>query len=215
MECLGTKSSVLEIFTSKVRGKIFIHEGNIIHAESGQLAGDVALYSLLALRGGGFNLMPFTEPSQRTIEGSWEFLLMEAARLTDEGGESAPSSAPEPTVAMGDIPDVFAPVARTIAAPAPASKPSVAPEPATRPHQTQITQTVLWSGGGELLHAWQCAVTDQAKQLVEFIEQQAGQISATAAVGRFHRLEATTPDGRVICQIQSDRRLLVATGGKA
>ena len=39
-----------------------IHEGNIIHSDCGQLSGDVALYTLLALRGGGFNLMPFTEP---------------------------------------------------------------------------------------------------------------------------------------------------------
>ena len=85
MECLGRKSSVLEIFTGKVRGRIFICEGAIVHAESGALQGEVALYGLLALRGGEFNLLPFTEPPRRTIEGQWESLLMEAARLSDEG----------------------------------------------------------------------------------------------------------------------------------
>ena len=38
MECLGRKSSVLEIFTGKVRGRIFICDGAIVHAESGALA---------------------------------------------------------------------------------------------------------------------------------------------------------------------------------
>jgi two-component system chemotaxis response regulator CheB len=205
MECLGAKSSVLEIFTSRVRGKIFIADGNIIHAECGQLQGDVALYSLLALRGGGFNLMPYAEPGQRTIEGNWEFLLMEAARLRDEGGEVAPpASEPEQ---MAEIPDVFAP-ASIGKSPAAAASPAPAAL-AHEPRPPRIAQTVLWSGGGELLHAWECAAPEKAKQLLEFIEQQAGQVSTTAAVGRFDRLEISTPTGRVIAQVQSDRRLLV------
>jgi CheY-like chemotaxis protein len=85
LECLGRKSSVLEIFTGKVRGRIFICDGAIVHAESGTLQGEVALYGMLALRGGEFNLLPYIEPPRRTIEGQWESLLMEAARLTDEG----------------------------------------------------------------------------------------------------------------------------------
>jgi CheY-like chemotaxis protein len=215
MECLGAKSSVLEIFTHKVRGHIYIHEGNIIHSDCGQLSGDVALYTLLALRGGGFNLMPFTEPSQRTIEGSWEFLLMEATRLRDEAGETARPPEAEAAVAVENIPDVFAPASRIAATAEPVRQVSESPETASGQRQTQIAQTVLWSGGGELLHAWQCPSTDQAKQLMEFVEQQAGQISNTAPVGRFDRLEAATNGGRVVCQIQSDRRLLVATGGRA
>ena len=45
----------------------------------------LAAFCVLALRGGEFNLQPFTEPPRRTIEGQWENLLMEAARLNDEG----------------------------------------------------------------------------------------------------------------------------------
>lgn len=231
MECLGTKSSVLEIFTSKVRGKIFILDGSIIHAECGQLQGDVALYSLLALRGGGFNLLPFTEPNQRTIEGSWEFLLMEAARLRDEGGEvPPPETEAESPVAVADIPDVFAPAPRAPVA-APTAQPAPAPTPVSGvpsiprgvtpmplpsvagPQTVRIVQTVLWSGGGELLHAWQCPAPEAAKELLEFIEAQAGHISTIAGVGRFDRLEVITPQGRVIAQLQSDRRLLVQSEG--
>ena len=85
MECLGRKSSILEVFTGKVRGRIFICDGAIVHAESGALLGEVALYGLLALRDGEFNFQPFAEPPRRTIAGHWESLLMEAARLSDEG----------------------------------------------------------------------------------------------------------------------------------
>ncbi|HRT10904.1 MAG TPA: response regulator, partial [Candidatus Paceibacterota bacterium] len=84
MECLGRKSSVLEVFTGKARGRIFIRDGEILHAETGSLQGELALYSLLGLRGGEFNLLPFSPPPERTITGQYEFLLMEAARLSDE-----------------------------------------------------------------------------------------------------------------------------------
>ena len=40
-----------------------------MHADSGALQGEVALYGLLALRGGEFNLLPYAEPSSRTIAG--------------------------------------------------------------------------------------------------------------------------------------------------
>src|SRR5207237_578408 len=75
----------LEVFTGKVRGRVFVCDGDIVHAESGNLQGEVALYGLLGLRGGEFNLRPFSEPPTRTISGHYEFLLMEAARLVDEG----------------------------------------------------------------------------------------------------------------------------------
>ena len=99
MECLGRKSSILEIFTGKVRGRIFVAEGSIIHAESGSLQGEVALYGLLGLRGGEFNLRPFSEPSSRTITGQYEFLLMEAARLSDEGAAALDNPVPSSILA--------------------------------------------------------------------------------------------------------------------
>src|SRR5207302_1776455 len=95
MECLGRKSSVLEVFTEKVRGRIFISDGSIVHAESGTLQGEVALYGLLALRGGEFNLLAFQEPARRTIAGQYEFLLMEAARLQDESSDTPPDVIPD------------------------------------------------------------------------------------------------------------------------
>ncbi len=84
MECLSRNSSILEITARKETGNVYIKDGSIIHAAFGPRSGEAALNYLLALKGGEFKLRTFTEPPTRTIEGAWEFLLMEAARLRDE-----------------------------------------------------------------------------------------------------------------------------------
>ena len=50
-------------------------------------------------------------------------------------------------------------------------------------------------------------------RLLEQVEQQAAQLSSLAPVGRFDRLEILTPDGRILCQVQPDRRLFVRSSG--
>ena len=194
LECLGRKSSVLEIFTGRVRGRIFICDGGIVHADSGALQGEVALYGLLALRGGEFNLLPFTEPARRTIQGHWESLLMEAARLNDEGQvflepEDAGPGAAEP----GQL---------AVAG---------AMEPAT--DQVHIEEIVLCSGTGEVLYEWGSKSLELRLRLLEQIEQQANQLSSLAPVGRFDRVEILTAEDRIVCQVQPDRRLFVRRAG--
>lgn len=237
MECLGAKSSILEVFTSKMRGRIYIHDGSIVHAEQGKLQGELALYHLLALRGGGFNLMPFAEPSQRSIQGQWEFLLMEAARLKDEGGidEAQPESKETLAAAaaaaadfkiLPNIPPPKAPVTdeqkAAPAAPAATEKAATPAPAAPSPAATSVApsgesagprteEIVLCSGAGEVLYNWECKSTEQRVRLFEVLEQQASEVSFTASVGRFDRLEIITDESRIVCQIQLDRRLLVRT----
>lgn len=188
MECLGRKSSVLEIFTGRVRGRVFICDGGIIHAESGALQGEVALYGMLALRGGEFNLMPFVEPPKRTIETQWESLLMEAARLSDEGQTfSEPDQAGPGLAAPG----------------------SAAPSAGGG----RIEETILCSGTGEVLYERASKSLELRLRLLEQVEQQAAELSALAPVGRFDRLEILTPEGRIICQVRPDRRLFVRSAG--
>lgn len=84
MECLGRHSSVLEVRNLKTHGMIYIDSGAIVHATAGVVTGEKALQRLLALPGGQFKLQPYAVPTERTMQGSWEFLLMEAARVRDE-----------------------------------------------------------------------------------------------------------------------------------
>lgn len=212
MECLGAKSSILEIFTGRARGRIYICDGVIIHAEKDNLLGEVALYSLLALRGGEFNLLPFVEPTQRTIQGQWEFLLMEAARLRDEGGEPPAEPEPElePLAALVPEPALVLP---TIAPAPPALKPVVEP---TGSAELRIEEFLLCSGAGEVLHDWQCQSPEARLALLQELEGQAAQIAGAVPVGRFERAEIFTAKERLLGLVQSDRRLFLRnTGGVA
>jgi CheY-like chemotaxis protein len=94
MECLGRQSLILEVRNRQSNGQIFIESGNIIHATAGDLTGEKAFQQLLSLNGGQFQLHPFRPPPERTVQGSWEFLLMEAAQLRDENTASAAKPAP-------------------------------------------------------------------------------------------------------------------------
>lgn len=188
LECLSRKSSILEVFTPNMRGRIFLYEGSIVHAESKNLKGELALYSLLALREGGFNLLPFREPVERTIEGQWEFLLMEAARLSDEGALSDASASPA------------------------ASEPEAEPIPleTERSSRTQVLEMLLCSGSGETLHAWQTDASTRV-ELLRVIEKHAQQLSASAPIGRLEQIEGFANGVRTLCQARMDRLLVVSS----
>jgi CheY-like chemotaxis protein len=189
IECLSRRSSILEISTGKMRGRIFIEVGSVIHAESGPLQGEAALYGLLALEGGDFNLLPFVEPLRRTIQAHWESLLMEAARLCDEGAAlktAAAAKAPEAPPAVSDAESHAAPSA-----------------------PVGVEETLLCSGAGEVLYDWQCKAIEARKRLLEQVEQQASEVSAVASVGRFERLEIQANEGRIVCQIAPHIRMFV------
>ena len=107
MECLARNSSILEIYNEHVLGRIYIEEGQLVHAAGGDLVGEAPLHKLLSLPGGSFELAQFEAPAQTTLSGPWEFLLMEAARKRDEMSANRPAAnrklirrrSPRPTVA--------------------------------------------------------------------------------------------------------------------
>ncbi len=181
MECLGRNSSVLEVYNEHVLGRIYIEDGNLIHAAGGELTGERALQRLLALPGGSFELAPFEPPPQRTINGPWEFLLMEAARVRDEAAAQMPG---EPVVDP-----------QTLAAPA--SPPA------------RVVETLICSGLGKPLYAADCAnVPDRVLQLKN-IARQAAQLAQILPLGDFDRLEMQLADGRAIALARSDRLVFV------
>jgi len=196
MECLGRKSSVLEVFTGNARGRIFIRDGEIVHAETGSLQGEVALYSLLGLRGGEFNLLPFTPPPDRTITGQYEFLLMEAARLSDEQSGESPPKPGESAPAGPRERDQHLSLEQGNAVPA---------------NPVRIEEMLLCSGTGEVLDEWNCKALEQRLQWFEQLRQQTSQISGLLPVGRFDRLEIVLPRGRIVCDLQVNRRLFLRT----
>ena len=111
MECLGRHSSILEIRSPEMHGRLYIEAGAITHAAVGALTGEPAVCRLLSLKGGEFQVKPFQAPPQRTVRTGWEQLLMEAAHVGDEetvriakpsapqetATGTAPAAQPEPT----------------------------------------------------------------------------------------------------------------------
>lgn len=84
MECNNRRSAILEVRNPECCGQIFIEAGSLIHAIAGELTGEPAVYRLLSLSGGEFDVKPYAPPPRRTIESQWENLLLEAARVLDE-----------------------------------------------------------------------------------------------------------------------------------
>lgn len=185
MECLGRKSSVLEIQTQNQTGRIFISAGDIVHAELGELRGERALFGILGLRGGEFHLRPFARPQRQTIDGHWESLVMEAARLQDEASAGTEGSA--------------------AAASPEASEPGEIESASPR----EIVEIVLCSPTGELLYDWESKKVDGRLALLSQFAQLSEVVGRTLDWGQGLRLDARAGEHRAIALLQPDRRLLI------
>lgn len=73
---------------------IHIREGEIVHATSGRIEGDLAITSLLARAGGRIRTAE-AEDVPTTIQRPFNFLILDALRDLDEAGRDGPESMPE------------------------------------------------------------------------------------------------------------------------
>lgn len=188
MECLGRNSSILEIHNQQLRGRIYIEDGRIIHARAGTEVGEQAFYRLLALPSGEFQLHPFELPSQRTIEGEWEFLLMEAARVRDETAFQAAAARPATQPAPGPVIEGST-TAFHLAA--------------------RVEETLICSGQGNPLYVWQCPDVPARVALLQNVAHRAAFMSRLTPLGNFDRLELQLPGSRAVAQARPDRMVFV------
>jgi CheY-like chemotaxis protein len=209
MECLNRNSSILEVNAGKWIGQIYIKDGVILHAQADERNGEAALNKILSLKGGEFNLKPFVEPPRQSIDGPWEFLLMEAARMRDEAAhdeseaaaatqsasEPPPLPRPAPPVRVSDIvppPGAFIPAA-------------------TGNRPARIDELVVCSNKGEVLYEWQCANNSDRISFLEFLSQKSLQLGEGLNLGAFDRLEMEGERARVVAQVKADRGLFLRT----
>ncbi len=85
MIALSGRDKQIRVTTPRGEGKIWFEHGDIIHAIYRETEGEQAFYAILAVGRGNFHEVYFREPPRRTIVGSSTHLLMEAARMMDEG----------------------------------------------------------------------------------------------------------------------------------
>ena len=177
MECLARNSSILELYREQSLGRIYIEDGQIIHAVCGEISGEGAFYKLLALAGGAFELHEFTLPPDRTINRTWEFLLAEANRRRE----------------LLDF------RAKTGAAASPGTE-TVSSEPAS-----QASEMLICSGTGQVLYNWQCHAPAGRVALMQKIARRAELLIPDLQLGKLDRLEIQLAGGRAVLQPRADR----------
>lgn len=90
MLCLARSSLMMKVSSSRGSGRIFVQEGQILHAESGIFEGEAAFYDILQWKDGNFEMVSFVDPGVRSINKSWECLVLETMRLHDEESAELP-----------------------------------------------------------------------------------------------------------------------------
>jgi len=78
------KTGVFHLVDGSLKGQIFLHDGQIVHAQLEDAIGEEAVYSLAIWSRGDFKFEPGVATEHRTISRSNTNLLMEAARRLDE-----------------------------------------------------------------------------------------------------------------------------------
>lgn len=85
MIALTGRDKLIEVTTPKGKGLIWFEHGDIVHVEYGEFRGETAFYRVLSANRGSFQENFWTAPPKHTVQRSSTHLLMEAARMADEG----------------------------------------------------------------------------------------------------------------------------------
>lgn len=81
---LSRRTAVVNIGSEQGAGKIFVENGNIIHAGFRELSGENALYHLLSWKDGEFEVEMDVKSEAKTISSNVESLLLEGMKRLDE-----------------------------------------------------------------------------------------------------------------------------------
>jgi CheY-like chemotaxis protein len=87
LECISQNSLVLRIINGALTAKIWILDGEVVDAEVEELGGEPAFQRILSWRCGAFDTLPSEPNRPRTIQKSYNALLLESAQALDESRE--------------------------------------------------------------------------------------------------------------------------------
>jgi len=104
MACLGKFSMSLAVSKGDEEGLIYFKNGEIAHAEMGDLEGKEALYTMLDWNEGKFNSQMGISPPKETVTDRWEHLLLEGMKRRDD---AAVTEERDSTVLMQEVEQAF------------------------------------------------------------------------------------------------------------
>ncbi len=81
--CIGRNSCRMKIRTGTHKGLVYFRDGEIVHAETGDLEGEEAFYQILSWEVGVFE-GDSVATQKETIHENWDFLLMESVRRREK-----------------------------------------------------------------------------------------------------------------------------------
>ena len=88
MCCLSGTTITIRVNNEMQQGEIFIQEGEIVHAQCGDTGGEEAFYTIMTWDNGGFETLEGNPDKEATITINYQYLLLEAARRSDELNKS-------------------------------------------------------------------------------------------------------------------------------
>jgi len=87
-------SGCVTVTNDNQQGRLFFHNGNLIHAALPDSVGEKACYRILSWSSGQFKVEPKVHAARHTIDKPLNYLILEACRLMDEQQEPALEEAP-------------------------------------------------------------------------------------------------------------------------
>ena len=90
MCCIGGTSSAIRVTKDGREGTIYVVEGEIVHAEAGDISGERAFFTIMGWNQGNFESIMGKLAEKTTIDQSWQHLLLEACRRQDEDSATSP-----------------------------------------------------------------------------------------------------------------------------
>ncbi len=81
---LNRKTGLLELKAGEYEGRIYVHDGGVVHAGTGRHRGEKALFRMLQWRDGSFAFIPEQVTGDLNIRRGTDMLLLEGARQADE-----------------------------------------------------------------------------------------------------------------------------------
>jgi hypothetical protein len=85
MECLALTTRAVRVDGVGRTGRLFFTGGQVVHAEVGDLKGELALFEMIRWSTGSFTIEEGVRPMDETIQRDWHNVLLEAAHFADEG----------------------------------------------------------------------------------------------------------------------------------
>lgn len=188
MECLTMGTRAVRVTRGARTGRIFFTGGQIVHAETGELSGERALFELLGWAGGHFSFEDGVRPMEDTIDRDWHSLLLEAAHRLDETTADPPTN-------MTAIP-----------------LPAITAEEIFR--DPEILQAVQFTEEGALLAA-RADDPDTMQASFAYIEQLTRLVGGALGLEGLQEIHVASTDKKALAVVSESRTAVVITTPKA